>query len=67
MRENDVTELVNFSEFDVGLLGLNNCLCGAEYHYGDFIITDDKTRLVGCKKCGREFFFSKEIRVYEVK
>lgn len=62
----DVTTLVKFQENDGESLPLTQCVCGKKFDAWDFILgvyQDNPTR---CKDCGREFFFSVEIRVYQV-
>ena len=66
MKEIDVTNKISYSEFDIGLLDINRCLCGAEYDRADLIISDERDRPVSCDKCGRKFYFTNSIKVFMV-
>jgi hypothetical protein len=66
MKVIDVTDKINYSEFDVGMVNIAVCICGHDFDYADFVINNDKERLVECEKCGRKFYFTNSIRVFMV-
>ena len=66
MKETEITDKIDYCEFDVGMLMISRCLCGEEFGYGDLIINDDKRRLVECEKCKRKFYFTNQIKVFMV-
>ena len=63
----DVTAQVNFHNNDDEYLPLTKCVCGAKFQPWTFVIAIYDDDPSACSKCGREFFFKLDIRVYEVR
>lgn len=62
----DVTDLVEFKLNDDEFLPITKCVCGQSFKTWDFIISMDKVSYSQCENCGRKFFFTASIRVFEV-
>ena len=66
-KDIDVTKLVEFYDNDGESLPLIKCVCGAEYVPWGNILSIYRDLAKVCPKCGRKFYFTNEIKVYEVK
>lgn len=69
MADIDVTSKVYFGDNDGELLPLMKCVCGEKFGYWDFIIDIYRNKDLSnncCPKCGRRFYFSNKITIYEV-
>ena len=67
MPNTDVTDQMGFSLNDDEILPLTKCICGATWKVwsGPYIsIYEDDP--YSCPKCGRKFFWSSNIRVFQV-
>lgn len=69
MRSIDVTDLVDFYNYEDGCLPIRRCVCGAMFHLREFIITRSisKNRPCICPTCGCRMYFSLDVRVFMVK
>ena len=63
----DVTSSVDFRLNDDELLPLTRCVCGALFQPWDFTLGVYADSPTECPVCGRRFYFSVQIHVYEVK
>ena len=64
----DVTDLVHFGECDGESLTLTQCICGFLHHdWCGPILSIYPEHPTECEKCGRKFYFTSEIRIFEVK
>ena len=64
--DNDVTKLVDFHDNDDECLPITKCVCGAKFVPWQFVIGIYPDTPYRCPQCNRGFYFSLEIRVYEV-
>lgn len=62
----DVTNQVDFQLNDDELLPMTRCACGAKFAPWNFSIGIEKDYPNECPVCGRRFYFSVQIHVYEV-
>ena len=67
MKSTDVTDRVRFGFIDGELLDLTECVCGTQFDSWNFALGTSAESPVQCDHCGREFYFTNTIRVYEVK
>lgn len=63
----DVTKEVDFGNSDDEALPITKCVCGKEFTTWDFHISIYESDPTPCPECGRKFYFSNSIHVYEVK
>ena len=66
MPDKDVTDLVKFQNKDGSMLPIIKCVCGARFQSRKFMIGIYRDNPTYCELCGRPFYFSVEIRVYQV-
>ncbi len=67
MSDIDVTALVETGEIDDELLSLTKCVCGRKFEYWKFPLSIYREpNLRQCPECGRSFYFSCAIRVFEI-
>ena len=66
MNDRDVTELVEWCDYDSEVLPIVQCVCGAKFVPWRFIISIYRDGAVSCPECGRKLYFSFSIRVFEV-
>lgn len=62
----DVTDLVDFSNPDDECLSLIRCVCGQEFPAWTFVISIYSDTPRECDSCGRKFYFSSSVRIFEV-
>ena len=65
-KDKDVTHLVGRGDVDGEHSYLTKCVCGDESDQWDFVMSiypDDPAK---CPKCGRKFYFSCSVTVFEV-
>ena len=66
MSKVDVTELVDFGLNDGEYLPIIKCACGAKFDLWEFSISVYPDAAKACPWCGRRFYFSVYIKVFEV-
>ena len=67
MNKIDVTKKCLFSDNDEELLPLLKCVCGKEFDSWGFTISIySDGNATGCPECGRQFYFTNEIKIYEI-
>jgi hypothetical protein len=62
----DVTHLVRFGDVYDESLPIARCVCGERFPRWDFIISIYPDSPKECPKCGRKFYFSASVKVFEV-
>jgi len=64
--ERDVTDQVDFGWSDDEFLPITKCVCGERFGWWEFSIGIYADEAKPCPACGRKFFFSTQVTVYEV-
>ncbi len=62
----DVTDKVSFGEVDAEFLPLTKCVCNKEFQLWDLVLSIYNDDLSKCSSCGRKFYFTNKVTVYEV-
>lgn len=62
----DVTSQVEFGDIDSESLSLTKCVCGKPFASWGRIISIYPDLAKPCRECGRRFFFTVDIKVFEV-
>ena len=63
-KSNDVTELMAYEQIDDELLYVSKCACDATKDFIINVYADDPN---ACPACGRKFYFTNTVRIYEAK
>lgn len=66
MKPKDVTSHVSFTNNDDECLSITECSCGREFDAWDFVISIYADTPDKCPKCGKKFYFSNEIRIWQI-
>ena len=66
MTDKDVTAFMSFGENDEESLPINKCACGACFGWWEFVLNVYHDTPRQCPHCGRRFYFSNKITIYEV-
>lgn len=64
--DKDVTDKVEFDLPDGECLPVNQCACGQKYPPWDFTFGMERDYPKCCPTCGRWFYFTVSIKVFEV-
>ncbi len=63
----DVTDLVKIGYVDDDITPLLKCVCGHEFAHWTFLLSIYREPgLQRCQQCGRAFYFSRAVRVFEI-
>ena len=62
----DVTDKVCFGSIDDECMPLTKCVCGEEYAHWVLVLSIYPDSPTECPKCGRQYYFSASVRVYQV-
>ena len=60
----DVSKQVGWYGLEDELLALTKCVCGQIFEPWDFIVSIYADSPHTCRKCGREYYFRNDVRVY---
>ena len=62
----DVTDQVEFGWADGELLPMEKCICGATWGLWEWVLGVREDHPYECPKCGRKFYWTNKITVWEV-
>ena len=62
----DVTDQIQVGDVDGELMAVTRCVCGKEYTHWFFYLSIYPDAPNQCDACGRRFYFTQTIRVFEV-
>jgi len=66
MTDKDVTEHVEYYNFEQESMAITQCVCGAEFEPWKFNIYISREEAERCPQCGRALYFRAHVCVYEV-
>jgi DNA-directed RNA polymerase subunit RPC12/RpoP len=61
-----VGDQMEYGFSDGDYLPIEKCVCGAEFDWWEFSISIYENTPTECPKCGRKFFFTTHVSVWEV-
>jgi len=65
MKVKDITSEVEFGHKSKSL-SLTKCVCGKEFYFWNFILSEGSDYPSECPECGRKMYFEVNIKVYEI-
>ena len=66
MNVKDITSQVKFDNPDDELLPFRQCVCGQEWDSWDKVMRIYQDAPTICENCGRKFYFSQSVTVWEI-